>query len=291
MFIARILISLLIASFIFSGTILYTFNKTKVYQASGTLLLLVDRPNAQSHDISPAERDSQNEHTIKDYNTEVNILQSLKIVRGVAQRMSEDELQWFMAPYQYTDHMGPLTPEEVLIHNRTIIPNRSWLVRVNYQHPDPAIAARISNLLMEEYINYQLSEAIDAAMSTVEGLRIRADQQRERVEELSEKYNEILDKQRANRMSIKNSDLELLKMDVDIQQELLAQLLAKMTATKTNISLHEPNARIVDQAFPPLRHHSPNIPLNLAKGSIWSLGLGMGFFLLTGLVFPKRKAG
>ncbi len=64
------------------------------------------------------------------------------------------------------------------------------MIGVGYNHPDPVMAARVANLFADEFINYNLTLNIDGSMKAVEDLRIRADQQKERVEELELKMAE-----------------------------------------------------------------------------------------------------
>ena len=73
----------------------------------------------------------------------------------------------------------------------------SLMVNIAYSHPDPIIASRVANLFAEEFINHNLTKSIDAAMKAVEDLRVRADQQRERVEELELKLAEYREKHNA----------------------------------------------------------------------------------------------
>ena len=177
---------LIVAFFIiFSGSILYTFNKTKQYTAVATVQLLRDDPSAMQTETG-AELEPNQIRSAEDLNTQISVFESGSIIQGVEQRLQEEEQQRFMAPY--TDALslrGPLTATEVLANNRKIMPRRmSLMVNVGYTHPDPVIAARVANLFADEFINTSLTQNIDASMKAVEDLRIRADQQRERVEEL-----------------------------------------------------------------------------------------------------------
>jgi len=71
----------------------------------------------------------------------------------------------------------PLTPFEILAHNRSIEHKpESYIYQVYYKHPDPVITADIANLFMREFINFHLKEEIDGYMKIVEDLRIRIDQ-------------------------------------------------------------------------------------------------------------------
>ena len=180
---------LIVAFFIiFSGSILYTFNKTKVYTAVAMVQLLRDDPSA----MASAEMEMNQIRGAEDLNTQISVLRSGAIVLGVERRLQDDERERFMAPYaDALSFTGPLTPTQMLAQNRKIMPQRGTLmIGVGYNHPDPVIAARVANLFADEFINYNLTLNIDGSMKAVEDLRIRADQQKERVEELELKMAE-----------------------------------------------------------------------------------------------------
>jgi len=180
---------LIVAFFIiFSGSILYTFNKTKVYTAVAMVQLLRDDPSA----MASAEMEMNQIRSAEDLNTQISVLNSGAIVLGVERRLQDDERERFMAPYaDALSFTGPLTPTQMLAENRKIMPQRGTLmIGVGYNHPDPVIAARVANLYADEFINYNLTLNIDGSMKAVEDLRIRADQQKERVEELELKMAE-----------------------------------------------------------------------------------------------------
>ena len=180
---------LIVAFFIiFSGSILYTFNKTKVYTAVAMVQLLRDDPSA----MASAEMEMNQIRGAEDLNTQISVLRSGAIVLGVERRLQDDERERFMAPYaDALSFTGPLTPTQMLAQNRKIMPQRGTLmIGVGYNHPDPVMAARVANLFADEFINYNLTLNIDGSMKAVEDLRIRADQQKERVEELELKMAE-----------------------------------------------------------------------------------------------------
>jgi len=103
---------LIVAFFIiFSGSILYTFNKTKVYTAVSTVQLFRDDPSALGNETMQMEQNQI--HSAEDLNTQISILESSTIIMGVEQRLQDDMRRRFMAPY--TDALslrGPLTPAE-----------------------------------------------------------------------------------------------------------------------------------------------------------------------------------
>lgn len=419
---------LIVAFFIiFSGALLYTFNKTKVYTAVSVVRMLREDPSAMGISVDLAQNQIRSS---EDLNTQLSLLQSSKIIKGVERRLSEEQRKKFMQPYEGAfSFSGPLTAGEVLGQNRRISPQRmSLMVNVAYTHPDPEVAADIANLFAEEFINYQLTENIDASMVAVEGLRIRADQQKERVEELDLKLAEYREQHNAvsldsqeniardqlgslNQMklnakndfdqfetkwnlietyrregrnlwelsfvseqsrvsslleqisstrinissvgkryrdkhpvmiqllqTLQESEVELqeavqnsvdklyagyieaktnfelssqrlaekeselialsktgveynsLLRDLEVQQSFFQALNSRMTQEKAQVSLKEANARIVDKAFAPLSHSSPNIMMNLAAGVFGGLAVGGGLVFVVAFLDDRVKS-
>lgn len=190
---------LIVAFFIiFSGSILYTFNKTKVYTAVAMVQLLRDDPSAMGQ-MGATELEPNQIRTAEDLNTQISVLNSGTIIQGVERRLQDDERERFMAPYaDALSFTGRLSPAELLGKNRKIMPQRmSLMIGVGYTHPDPIIAARVANLFADEFINYNLTLNIDGSMKAVEDLRIRADQQKEQVEEIELKLAEYREQNNA----------------------------------------------------------------------------------------------
>ena len=211
---------LVVAFFIiFSGSILYTFNKTKVYTAGSQIQMLRDDPSAMP---SGPDMESNQIRSAEDLNTQISVLESGSIVKAVEQRLQEEEKDRFMAPY--TDALslsGPLSATEILSRNRRIVPERmSLMVTVAFTHPDPVMAAKIANLFADEFINYNLTKSIDQSMQAVEDLRVRANQQRERVEEIEMKLAEYREKNNA--------------VSLDNQENIAREQLGKLNEIKLN---------------------------------------------------------
>lgn len=225
----RIWYLIIVFFIIFLGSILYTFNKTKLYTAYATIELLRDDPTV----MSSASNLQQNEiRSAEDLNTHISKLESISIIQGVEKRFQEDELAQFMAPYKGTfSFTGPLTAFEILAQNRKIIPRRmSLMVNIAYTHPNPIMAAKIANLFGDEYINTMLSQNIDASMKAVEDLRKRAEQKKNRVEELELKLAEYRE--------LKNA------VSLDKQENIAAEELASLNQIKTSAKMMLDQAEI-----------------------------------------------
>ena len=217
---------LIVAFFIiFSGSILYTFNKTKVYTAVAQVQLFRDDSSALGQTV---EMEQNQIRTAEDLNTQISLLESSTIIKGVEQRLQDEMRQRFMAPYTDTLSLsGPLTPLEILGRNRKVVPRRmSLMINVAYSHPDPVVAAEVANLFAKEYIDYNLKLNIDASMKAVEDLRIRAEQQKERVEELDLKLAEYREQNNA--------------VSLDSQENIAGAQLARLNEIKlTNKNVYD----------------------------------------------------
>ena len=210
---------LIVAFFIiFSGSILYTFNKTKEYTAVAMVQLLRDDPSA----MASAELEPNQIRTAEDLNTQISVLNSGTIIKGVERRLQDDERERFLAPYaDALSFTGPLSPAELLGKNRKVMPQRmSLMIGVGYTHADPIMAARVANLFADEFINYNLTLNIDGSMKAVEDLRIRADQQKERVEELELKMAEYREQNNA--------------VSLDSRENIAGTQLARLNEVKLN---------------------------------------------------------
>ena len=76
---------LIVAFFIiFSGSILYTFNKTKVYTAVAQVQLFRDDSSALGQTV---EMEQNQIRTAEDLNTQISLLESSTIIKGVEQRL------------------------------------------------------------------------------------------------------------------------------------------------------------------------------------------------------------
>ena len=417
---------------IFSGSILYTFNKTKVYTAVSQVQLFRDDASALGAIGQGTEMEQNQILSAEDLNTQISVMESLSIIKGVEQRLQDELRLRFMAPYEDTLSLsGPLTPLEILAKNRRIVPRRmSLMVNFAFSHPDPIVAAEVSNLFAKEFIDYNLKLNIDGSMKAVEDLRVRADQQKDRVEELELKLAEYREQNNAvslqsdeniaaaqlarlNEIELTNKNIydnfqtkwdqietyrlegrelwelpfvaeqprvanllqqvsgtrisisslskryrekhpamiqllqtlqegelelelavqnsvdkiyagysesksnyevaslrlaekekELIELgktriefnsllrDLEVQQSFFQALNQRMTTEKAQVNLKNPNARIVDEAFPPRADQptSPNIVLNLAAGFFGGIALGVGLIFAVALLDDRVKS-
>ena len=209
---------------VFSSALVYTFSQTKIYQSYASVQVL--RQDAR---VFQAENVVDSTvRTTEDLNTLVKVLESGLMIKRVADRITGEELRQFMAPYEKGRWGDPLTPLEVLGFNREISPLRlSLIVQVSYRHPDPVIAAKIANMFVDEFLQWNARVRIDESMRAVEDLQIRAEQQRKRVEE------------QANALQAYREKYDMVSLDQrkDIVTDNLKQL--SLLSTQTQYKLKE----------------------------------------------------
>lgn len=174
---------------VFSLAIVVTINQTEIYRATATVEVL--RKTAKPVQGSGPMGNEHEIHSTEDFNTQVQVIQSVRMAERVADRITGDERVRFMKPYEKGGAGDPLTPIEVLLKYRQVAPLRmSLVVAVHYSHPDKELAARIANYFAEEYIDHNLRVRIDESMRAVEDLQVRAEQQRQKVEEIEMRLQE-----------------------------------------------------------------------------------------------------
>lgn len=167
---------------IFSSALVYTFSQTKIYRSVASVQIL--RKTATIYKDSRDPVDS-NIFSTEDINTMVKVFESPIIIQKVSERITGDELKKFMEPYEKGRFGDPLTPLEVLGQNRKIVPLRlSLIVAIEYTHPDRLIATKVANLFLEEFVTFTSRQLIDMNYNLVEDLKLRAEAQKKKVEEL-----------------------------------------------------------------------------------------------------------
>ena len=410
---------------VFSAAAVYTFTSDKLHQATATVTVLRRDPV-----VMKVEGVIDNDiRSVEDFNTQVKLLESSTMISKVAERLTGEELRQFMAPYEKGGSGDPITPAEILGLNRRITPLRQTLIiAVQYTHPDRYLAAKVANLFIEEFLAHNARIRIEESMKAVEDLKVRADQQNKRVQELGinlQAYKErnnmvsldqrkdiVTEKLKALNMNVamassrqkeaevrwnqvkeiqaRSGDLseltfiagqpiisqltqqvaalkiqtaqlsgryrakhpkmvettsllnqteaelskalliaaanvesehetarrnhveaiaslagqetEALKLarlsveyqnlenEMHVNEQLLQSIIGRMRETAMSSTIETQNARTLDRAVAPIKHASPNIPLNLALGLIGGLGLGFAVALCIAMVDDRVKS-
>lgn len=185
---------------VFSSALVYTVSATRIYESTATVQLLRKDANVMQHqDVV--------EHEIRsaeDLNTQVKLLESGNLIDKVADRLAGDDLRQFLAPYQEGKESDPVTPHGIIAKNREIIPQRlSLVIAVSFKHPNPTIAAKVTNYFVDEFINYNNRQRMAESFKAVEDLKVRAEDQRQKVDDLARELQAY--RERNNMVSLDES--------------------------------------------------------------------------------------
>lgn len=216
---------------VFSSALVYTVSATKIYESTATVQLLRDDPTVmQVQDVVDTQI-----RGAEDLNTQVKLLESSNLIDKVAERITGDDLRRFLAPFQDGSEDDPVRPHGIISGNREIIPQRlSLVIAVSFRHPDPEISAMVSNYFVDEFINFNTRQRIEESLKAVGDLKVRADQQKEKVDELAralQKYREdnnmvslderrdiVTDRLKALGMNVTRASTDLKEIEVRWQQ-------------------------------------------------------------------------
>jgi succinoglycan biosynthesis transport protein ExoP len=172
----------LVFGLVFASAAVYTFTRIPQFESTASVQVfrrdqvVMQVQNVVDNDIRSAE----------DLNTQVKVLESLAIIQRVADRLQGNDRRRFLAPYPVGEDGSPPDVAGIIFSQRKIVPQRlSLLIQVKYRHPDPIVAAKVANLFVDEYISYNSRLRIEDTMKAVEELKVHAEQQKQKVEELA----------------------------------------------------------------------------------------------------------
>ena len=211
---------------VFSSSLVYTLGETRIYQSSATVQIL-------RRDLTPmpgVQQVSESEiRSAEDLNTQIKSIESSTLIRRVADRLKGSDLKAFLAPFERAGipESEAAFVQNTIARNRKVVPQRLTLVViVSYQHPDPAVAAKVANLFVEEYMKYNkgvrdadLSKAVDDLQSTVEEQRRKVDQLAHKLQAYKERNKTVSLDQRKDIVSesLKVANLEAQKAGISLQ--------------------------------------------------------------------------
>lgn len=217
---------------VFGAVAIYTFTRVPLYAAYATVEIFRRAPTVlQTNQSLDSEISSE-----EDLNTQVNVLESEAIIQGVAAQITGPLRDSFLAPYRERD--GSALPVARILHlNRTIEPQRlSYIIAIQYRHPDRTVAATVANLFADEYIAYNEKLRIAQSMEAVDELRRSADEQRSKVDGIAAAIQAYREK----------NNLVSLDQRKDIVTEALKDLDKDLTDSSAVLSAAETNWRQVE---------------------------------------------
>ncbi len=215
--------SILIFFVVLIGTLVFTFRKTPLYDASARVRLMRDASTAIGDSVGSAANERIGNQ--EDFNTLLNVLNSTSILNRVENRIRDEEglMLKIIAPYQDgLNFSRPKLLAEILMENRSILPVRgSFIVDIGFRHTDPEIAAKVANFFADEFYKSSLDSAVKELVRSSEDLKVQVENQSLKVKELELKT--IQYRETHNRVAVDRSD--------DIDREELSRLKQEATAS------------------------------------------------------------
>lgn len=211
---------------VFSSSLVYTLSETKIYQSTATVQILRRDLNPMPGVQQVADSEIR---SAEDLNTQIKIIESTSLVRRVAERLKDDDLKRFLAPYERNEGQtsAPDFVPDTIAKNRKVVPQRLTLVvMISYQHPDRMMAAKVANFFVEEYMKYNKGVRDSDMSKAVDDLQVTVDAQRRKVDELAQKLQAYKERNKTVSLdqrkdivseSLKVANLEAQKAGVALQ--------------------------------------------------------------------------
>jgi capsular exopolysaccharide synthesis family protein len=171
---------------LFTGTILYTFRVTPEYTSSVLVEIFRDDPTPMA---TGDGMDLNQIASTEDLNTELNFLQSSRLINAVNDELTGDLRVRFLAPYEEkAEDEDFVSAVSILARNREVeLARMSLNVIMRYTHPSAEVAAAVANLFAEEYVDFSLNRGLEQSLGALEDLRRQAGEKKRRVEELEQR--------------------------------------------------------------------------------------------------------
>jgi polysaccharide biosynthesis transport protein len=217
---------------VFSSALVYTLSETKIYQSSATVQIYRRDPT-----IMKVDQIMDNDiRSAEDLNTQIKIIESATIIQRVASRLTGEDLQKFLAPYEKST-ADPVFLAETIAKNRKVIPQRLTLVvTVAYQHPDRFIAAKVANLFVDEYLSHNARTRSDFSAKAVQELQSTVEDQRKKVDQLAQKIQQYKEKNKTvsldQRKDIVSESLKAINLEVQRAGIILQQAEIRLNQIK-----------------------------------------------------------
>lgn len=225
-----------VALVVFLGVCIYTLNTTEQYDSVASIQVLrqADQTNEFATVVDTTIRSPE------DFNTQVKIVESTKLIQKVADRMKGKLENQFMSYFQ--DEGFAWKPGrnlfQILKDNRKIIPLRQTLmIYVQFRHPDPDVASQVAQLFAEEFVRYNMDLRIEGARRAWEENDKNAELQKKKLSDLETQMAQFKEKHKSVSFDA----------DKDIDQQELLQLNELLTQDKKILDETETQWKLIEQ--------------------------------------------
>lgn len=209
------------------ATSVYTFFSTPIYEGYATVQIL--KHGAQVLRMADVADSSVTSDT--DFNTQIKVLESLSMVQNVVRHLSADDLKKLTEPYA-GGAGAARAAADIIYQGRKIVPQRfTFIVAIQFRHPNAKVAALVTNLIAQEYIDYNKQLRVAEASKSVDDLKDPIAAQQKKVDDLATTMLNYREREK----------IVSLESSKDIVSERLRQL--NSMATQANSRLEEARVR------------------------------------------------
>ena len=244
------------------GALLITSRQPRVYQSRASLEVQAFNENFLAlRDIYPTATSSFDVGLY--VQTQVELLQQDSLIEEVARKLHLGERPEFQPPAAL---VGKLRP-----HIKIVPLRNSRILQVVCDARDAQLAADLANTLAGTFIEQSIETRQRAARQTYESLR----------EQLDELRHELV--QPVARAAAKpgaGGERDAGTREADANRRFYEAMLQKANDARMASVVSQSNIRLVAAAEPAARPYKPNLPLNLALGTLGGLVLAIGWVLL-----------
>lgn len=169
---------------------------------------------------------------------------------------------------------------ELLKKNINIVPSRtSRIIRIAVEAHDPQLAADIANTLAQTYIEQNIEARQHAAQQTHDALSLQLEQVKNKLL----RSEAELDAQgyASGRTAMPSlTHYQTPRREAAANRQFFEALSERVNAAAAASSVRQSNIRLIGPAQPAAHPYKPNLPLNLAIGTVGGLFLGIGWVIL-----------
>ena len=246
----RAWLGILVAVAIFLLFVLHAYRQTPCFRSTATLLVEAQIPKILNYqDIL-----SYNTRSLEYFNTHINALHSRKMMESALVQSGLDRHSRFLpgaetlaAKVEAARGWVAIAPVE-----------KSRMINITAEHPDPQIASDLANALAQAYIRQDLEIRMDTSMEAVEWLRARSEEYRQKLEKgllelqeyrektgsvsLEEDQNIVIEKLKALNAALTSAQTERIQAET-MWESVQAQIKAKTPMPKIAALLNDGGAQ------------------------------------------------
>ena len=226
-------------------------NQGPMFEATASLRLLPgENKNLAGEDIL----------TPDEFNTDILLLGSDEVAQRVAEEMTAEQRQAFLAPFANTN---PVDPNEKLMYRlwrqRRVQPGRlAYIIQVGVEHPNPQIAAIVADDFARASIEVNDQRNAERATNAVAVLQNDANEQKQRIDDLQTQMNALV--------QVNNVQYDELDKQKETAENMYANMLGTIETQKERVLEGDDTFRLMESARGQVVQVAPRIDLFISAG-------------------------